>query len=95
MLPALLYFNKAVLQYIAQNTGNDRHRVKGLVGSIFSLHRIRRQRRKWIITYYARDHSNQAVAELRVSVGEVVTTEVVTPECIGSDTVPTNNLESL
>jgi hypothetical protein len=82
-VPPLLYFNKEGLECIALN--KDRHRVMGLVGLMFSLHKIRRQRRKWIITYYARDHLNQAVAEFRVTVGEIITSEL-------SSSVQANNL---
>ena len=79
-VPPSLVFNKEGLESIAQ-MNKDCHRVSGLSGLMFSLHRIRRQRRKWIITYYARDSLSQAVAEFRLTVGEIKTEDARNISC--------------
>lgn len=90
IVPPLLFFNKEGLEYVATVTNKDRHRVRGLVGAMLSLHKIRRQRRKWVITYYIRDNINQAVAEFRVTVGEISTAGAVATASANS--FPSNKL---
>jgi len=52
---------------------NNGQRVGCLTERIFSLHRIRRLRRKWVITYYTRDNLGQNIAEFRLKIGEIKT----------------------
>lgn len=92
IVPPLLIFNKEGIEYIASNTINDRHRVKGLAGAVLSLHKIRRQRHKWVITYYVRDDLNQAVAEFRVTVGEISTASAVLESGASQVSFPVNKL---
>lgn len=51
----------------------DCHRVEAISGCSFNLHRIKRERKKWVIVYYARENHGigEAVAELRLQVGEL------------------------
>ncbi|OEU08217.1 hypothetical protein FRACYDRAFT_212855 [Fragilariopsis cylindrus CCMP1102] len=39
----------------------------------FALHRIRRQRRSWLVIYYARDSIDQPIAEFKLRIGEIST----------------------
>ncbi|GKY91341.1 hypothetical protein MPSEU_000106300 [Mayamaea pseudoterrestris] len=57
---------------------NDIYRVATLAGVVFNLHRIKRDHRRWIIFYYARDNHGvgEAVAEIRITVGELKTQSV-------------------
>jgi len=52
---------------------DDLHRVGSIAGCYFSLHRIKRERNKWVVIYYARENHGmgEAVAELRLVVGEL------------------------
>ena len=70
-MPPNLIMSKDGLNEVAA-IGNDKYRVASLSNYVFSLHRIRRNRRKWIIIYYARqDGIGEAVAEFKVDVGEL------------------------
>jgi hypothetical protein len=69
-----LSFTKDGLADIA-GVENDIHRVTALSGIVFNLHRVKRDRRKWVLLYYARDNNGigEAAAELRITVGELRT----------------------
>jgi hypothetical protein len=71
-LPPSVYFTQKSINTIA-GVANDRYRVRGLDKFTFALHRIRRDRGKWLIVYYARENNGigEAVAELRISVGKI------------------------
>jgi len=72
LVPPSLVFDEAAIKAIAA-IEKDRHRVLGLLEFTFTLHRIKRERKKWIIIYYARENNGvgEAVAEFRISVGEL------------------------
>lgn len=73
LLPASIVFKKEGFDAIAK-IDKDRHRVSGLSSFTFSLHKIRRQRRKWVICYYARvGDVGEAVGEFRITIGELKT----------------------
>ena len=55
--------------------GEDRFRAGYLRGLPFELHKIKRDRRKWVAVYRARETDGEAKAELRVVIGELKTEE--------------------
>ena len=67
IVPTTLVFEKDAIDQIANATG-DNYRVSGLSNYVFGLDRIKRDRRKWIIMFYARDNHGigEAVAEFRI-----------------------------
>lgn len=73
ILPLSLYLGKEGIDKIADVEG-DRFRIRGLDKFNFGLHRIKRDRAKWLVIYYARDNNGvgEAVAELRMTVGETM-----------------------
>ena len=72
IVPPTLVFQKEGIDEIAHLT-DDQHRVSTLSNCVFGLHRIKRDRRKWLISYYARDNHGigEAIAEFRITVGEL------------------------
>ena len=71
-LPASLYLDNSGLEEIESVGCIDAKKVSNLANSPFNLHRIKRDRRKWIITYYARRNDvGEATAELRITVGDL------------------------
>lgn len=72
IVPPTLVFGAEGIDTIAKLNG-DEHRVTGLSNHVFSLHRIKRDRRKWLIIYYARENHGlgEAIAEFRITVGEL------------------------
>ena len=83
-LPASLYLTRDSVSKIA-DTGGDHHRVRGLDLFDFDLHRIKRDCGKWVIIYYAKDkHSvGAAVAEIRISIGEIRRGKTSDPKKLG------------
>ena len=77
IVPPTLVFGKEGIDKIAE-MNDDTYRVSGLSNFVFSLHRIKRERRKWLIIYYARDNNGigEAVAEFRITVGELQCEEI-------------------
>jgi hypothetical protein len=80
IVPSSLSFADDGLYEIA-GTENDMHRVAALSGMTFNLHRIKRDRRKWLLLYYARANYGigEALAELRITVGELKTQDLDSP----------------
>jgi hypothetical protein len=76
IVPPSLYFTKEAIDAIAE-VANDRYRIRGLEKFNFGLHRIKRDRRKWLVIYYARENNGlgEAVAEIRISVGQTKRSE--------------------
>lgn len=72
ILPPSLFFPKESISTIA-SVKDDCYRVVGLDKFTFKLHRIKRDRGKWLVIYYARDNNGvgEAVAEVRISVGKI------------------------
>jgi SNF2-related domain len=70
--PSSLMISKEGFQEIA-SLQEDRARVSGLHDLEFQLHRLKRNRRKWDIIYYARDNNGigENLAEFKISVGEI------------------------
>jgi hypothetical protein len=58
---------------------DDMHQVSALSNVVFSLHRIKREKKKWLLFYYARDNYDNygigqaLLAEIRITVGELKT----------------------
>lgn len=79
IVPPILKFNKDGIKEVAE-INDDKQRVSCLANYTFGLHRIKRERRKWLIIYYARDNrgTGEAVAEFRISVGELKREEIAT-----------------
>jgi site-specific DNA-cytosine methylase len=77
LVPPTLTFGKEGIGKIAE-MNDDTYRVSGLSNFVFSLHRIKRDRRKWVIIYYARDNNGigEAVAEFCITVGELQCEEI-------------------
>ena len=73
--PPSLYFGKEGIESLARINKGDLHRVSDLWKFVFNLQKIRRERRKWVIHYNARDNNGvgEVVAEFRVSIGELWT----------------------
>jgi hypothetical protein len=71
--PALQFSQESFNEIVMVN--DDEFRVNGLASYIFNLHQIKRDRKKWLVIYYARENNGigEAIAELRLSVGEVST----------------------
>ena len=68
LLPASIIMSKDGLNEVATITENDKYRVTSLSKYVFSLHRIKQSRLKWIIIYYARrDGTGEAVAEFKIT----------------------------
>jgi hypothetical protein len=67
-----LFLNQSGLEEIESICVEGEKNVSKLSQYPFNLHRIKRDRRKWIITYYARQNDvEEAVAELIISVSEL------------------------
>ena len=79
--PPTLVFSAKGIEQLA-NLTRDEYRVAGLSAYKFRLHRIQRDRRKWHVIYYARDSNGlgEAVAEFRITVGELKTEETASFE---------------
>ena len=66
LLPANIIMSKDGLDEWA-TIQDDKYRVASLSKYVFSLHRIKQSRLKWIIIYYARrDGTGEAVAEFKI-----------------------------
>lgn len=74
IVPSSLSLAKDGLDEIAE-VQDDMHQVSALSDVVFSLHRIKREKKKWLLLYYARDNYGigQAIAEIRITVGELKT----------------------
>lgn len=72
LVPPTLVFDAQGIDEIAK-LNDDEPRVSGLSNYVFALHRIKRDRKKWSIIYYARDKNGlgEAIAEFRIVVGEL------------------------
>ncbi len=71
ILPANLILGRDGINEIAA-INEDKYRVSGLSDYMFSLHRIKRDRRKWIALYYAREgRIGNSVGEIKFTIGEV------------------------
>lgn len=72
--PPTLFFNKDGVDEICK-VQNDLYRVDGLEQFSFNLHRIKRDRKKWLLIYYARENNGigEALAEFRIIIGELKT----------------------
>ena len=77
VVPPSLIFSKEGICEIADIEG-DLHRASILSNYEFCLYRIKRDRKKWLICYMARDNNNigEAVGEFRITVGELKREEV-------------------
>lgn len=72
LLPASLYLTASGLEEIESFGHQHSKNIISLADCPFNLHRIKRDRRKWIITYYARKNDvGEAIAELRITVGDI------------------------
>ncbi len=72
ILPATLFFNKDGLEEIDELDSESQHKVSSLSGLPFSLHQVKRDSNRWIITYYARYNGvGEAVGEARITIGEL------------------------
>jgi hypothetical protein len=70
-VPSTLVFGEAGITELVGAT-DDAFRVSGLQYHKFKLHGIKRDRRRWFVIYYARvDDVGEAVAEFKISVGEL------------------------
>ena len=69
IMPPNLVLSKEGLQEVAA-IENDKYRVGSLSRYAFSLHRIKRNRNKWSILYYAREDGSP-VSELKINVGQL------------------------
>ena len=74
LAPMALCFTKSSFNDLI-GVERDKYRVAALPGIVFNLHRIKRDRRRWLLLYYARDNHGigEAIAEIRVSIGELKT----------------------
>jgi hypothetical protein len=74
IVPSSLSFAKEGLDEIAE-VQDDMHQVSALSNVVFSLHRIKREKKKWLLLYYARDDHGigSALAEIRITMGELKT----------------------
>jgi len=72
LLPTALFFTKDDLQKVEnmQSIEHDSHRISCLAEVSFYLNRIYRDRKKWVILYYARDNGNP-IGEIRLTLGEI------------------------
>jgi len=77
MAPPTLLFGKEGFKEILQ-VKSDKYRVHGLDKIPFNLHRIKRDSKKWLLIYYARENNGvgDAIAEFRITVGELSTQSV-------------------
>jgi hypothetical protein len=84
IVPLSLYLGKDGIDKIADVEG-DRFRIRGLDKFNFGLHRIKRDRAKWLIIYCARDNNGvgEPVAELRITVGETRRVQACEPDVLG------------
>ncbi len=76
LLPAAIFFPKESLKKIeevdAKKKVKDHHRISLLSDYTYYLHRIKRDRKKWVVTYYARENDiGEAVAEVSITIGEL------------------------
>ena len=78
LAPPTLLFGKNGIDNICK-VEKDMYRVKGLERFAFNLHRIKRDRKKWLIIYYARENNGigEAIAEFRIIVGEFKTQSLI------------------
>lgn len=71
LLPTSIFLGEKGLKEIETICVDGGKGVTELSKYPFNLHRIKRDRRKWVITYYARQNDvGEAVAELMINVGE-------------------------
>jgi hypothetical protein len=66
---------------MSDDDDKDQFRVGPLVGSVFHLHRIKRDVRKWFAIYYVRENDGmgEAMAELSIVIGELSTVTELSP----------------
>lgn len=71
IVPSTLVFSADGIAELAGT--EDKHRVTTLSNFTFNLHRMKRDRRKWLISYLARENNGfgDAVATLLFTVGEI------------------------
>jgi hypothetical protein len=70
-VPSTLVFGEAGINELVGAT-DDKFRASGLQYHKFKLHGIKRDRRRWIVIYYARvDDVGEAIAEFKIYVGEL------------------------
>ena len=84
ILPPFIYFPEDSIEKIAA-IENDSYRIRGLHKFTFGLHRIKRDRGKWFAIYYARDNhgTGEAIAELRITIGQVRRAQTFEPKTLG------------
>ena len=71
IMPANLILGRDGVNEIAA-INKDKYRVAGLSDYMFSLHRIKRDRRKWIALYYAREgRIGETIGEFKFTIGEL------------------------
>jgi hypothetical protein len=81
LLPASLYLRSSGLEEIESIGHRHSKDIISLADCPFNLHRIKRDRRKWIITYYARNNDvGEAIAELRITVGDMKKVDIVSQQ---------------
>lgn len=74
LLPTALFFSKEGLQEVDESMKGtkDCHRLSLLSEYTFYLHRVKRDRKKWVIIYYARQNDiGEAVGEVCITLGEL------------------------
>ena len=84
ILPTPLYLTRESVSMIA-DVDKDHYRVRGLDLFDFSLHSIKRESKKWSLIYYAKDRNSggAAIAEIRISLGEIRRGKATEPEKLG------------
>jgi hypothetical protein len=72
IIPSTLYLEKDGILKLA-GLRNDEARVRGLEKFVFQLHRLKRERKRMAIVYYAKDNNGvgENIAELKLLVGEL------------------------
>jgi hypothetical protein len=72
IIPSTLYLEKGGILQLA-GLRNDEARVRGLEKFVFQLHRLKRERKRMAIVYYAKDNNGvgENIAELKLLVGEL------------------------
>jgi len=81
LLPASLYLTATGLGEIESIGHRYSKNIISFADCPFNLHRIKRDKRKWIISYYARNNDvGEAVGELRITVGDIKTVDIVSEQ---------------
>ena len=73
IVPPALCLSEELWQCIKALDNDDSHQVGGITGCSFNLHRIKRERRKWVVVFYAKQNHGigEAVAGIELTIGEL------------------------